>query len=461
MLNFLASLFKLTPKGSSAKELFNKYQEFGWDEAYFLNDFIQYGIPLDEPLNDQNETTLHLLVQNGTLENFVYYLQSSPPKNLSPRNGLGQTPLDLAISLGKQCLAQHLLFLGARCASHSNSQSWQAHDMSAKAQVTRLFKSICAPTYDAFVLIITTCRVLHLELNGPFDENNNSLLHLLIDNGYPPMVIDHFLIHCTRNDLKSRNSEGFTPLMLATMKNGQSTQQLLQVHEVFNLPYSATLDVTSCVYFKLMEQIEADLSNHVGSMTPKKKAAIIFNSFIRFIKGAKWVYDTAITHSQSMLLLPANEPHAADCVSIANALLIIFHANGLFDIVSHSIKPEPNEDNIEMHVPPLKKPGMIGTYECFDTIKQQNMIKDGVVIFGMHQILRRSDEPFFYDPVFSCCYDGEQAIPVIRNSALLQNPKGFLPYLQAQKASNDTLADVVQTASPPASCPYSVAMKCP
>ncbi len=462
MLQFLASFFKATPKESSAKIIFKKYRDLGWEEAYFLSSFIQYGIPFDEPLNDQNETILHLLVQFSTLENFVDYLQSSPPKNLNPKNAKGQTPLDLAITLGKQCLVQHLLFLGAKCAEGDLAQSlsrlslscysnnndlWQAQDMSDKAQVTRLFKCMHTPTHDAFVLIIATCRVLHLELSGPFDENNNSLLHLFIEHRYPAKVVDLFLIHCTRQDIQTKNLEGYTPLMLATMKNAQSTQKVLQVHDVFKLPYSVSLDISSSVLFKLIWEIEADLSKHIGTMTAKKKAAIIFNSFVRFIISAKWIYNPAVNYSHSMLLLPANEPHAADCVSVANTLLIIFHANGLFDIVSHSIEPEPNEEIIQMHVPPLKKSGIIGTYECFDTDKQQHMIKDGFLIFGMHKILRRSDEPFFYDPVFSCCYADKQAIPVIRNSALSQNPSAFLPYLKAHKALDGRSADRAPAAS--------------
>lgn len=460
MLQFLSLFFKTTPKESSAKALFKKYQDLGWGETDFLSYFIQYRIPFDEPLNDQNETTLHLLVQLSTLENFVDYLQSFPPKNLNPKNVNGQTPLDLAITLGKQCLAQHLLFLGAKCAKSDLAQSllclslssqsddlWQAQDMSAKAEVIRLFKSIHTPTHDAFVLIITMCRVLHLELSGPFDENNNSLLHLFIKYGYPAMVIDLFLIHCTRKDIKAKNLDKNTPLMLATKKSEQSIQQILQRHEAPNQPDNDTLEVSSSVAFKLMDQIEADLSKHVGVMTPKKKAEIIFNSFVHFLKSAKWSYDPEVNYPHSMLLLPANESYTADCMSIANALLILFHANGLFDIVPHFIEPEPNEDIMQMHVPPLKKPGIIGTYNCFDKDKQKKMIKDGFVIFGMHQILRRTDEPFFYDPVFSCCYAGEQAIPVIRNSALLQNPSAFLPYLKAQNASDARPADRVPAAS--------------
>jgi hypothetical protein len=406
----------ISESNNGAAYVYQDFRRLGFDEETIVDDFIDEKYPLDELINDDSDTILHLMVRaNLTVEKFYSSLKSKKFTTIDPRNHKGQTPLELAARTGLQLHVYSLLFFGADL-SKLQTEKFQVEliprDMQVFIDIREALQ--CCHNYDSLLKIVARCSRDRIDLNGVFDAKNHNLLQILLLNSIPKLpsyVLDILLRNHQGMNVNQRNVDGQTALMLAASKSDQKSIFILLKHGAdstlhdnvgltaeeygkrnaprlsFNLEDAPRYQT---VYSKLIELIESKVEKASDEDTPK----LIFECFLRYIQDAKWKYHPGdITYNDNVLDQSATQSYQVNCIGLSYALYNIFLAFGLTGFEIHHFIARDSADSavIKMKYPHCQK--------CFDVEATSSMLDS----FSNHCVILDSAGNCF-DSTFSCIY---------------------------------------------------------
>lgn len=382
-----------------------------------MNRALEWGADINA-VDENGQTLLHQSIRDSDIGSIEMLCQYGA--NPTIEDNTGCSPIFLALTREENIKSYLLKYSIPHFTSNIAILQSMSHIFdSAEKRIENI-----APLIE----MIKRCKADNY-LNGLFDLQGNRLLHYLILSNYPAYVIDIVLRNFPEIDFSIMNNDNLTPLQLAERFKDDDVAMVIRKHmaKPVKAMYRSKPYPTQN-YFALVQYIDTHVATS-SVLAPKSKASLLFKGFLNFITRYDWHYDpTLIPFRETLLEQEHGYGYVVDCYSLSNALWVMFKAYGIHDIERAVMNYDDYDQTFEMRVPNQTYPGILGTYQCFDIVKQAKMVKDGRVTFTSHQMLKRSNEDYFYDPVFSCCYTSTQAIPVFELiPSVVSSPENPLP----------------------------------
>lgn len=322
----------------------------------FSPDLAAYSLadryPLDEVIDDQKNTILHVIVDTFAVDpvELDRILSKKTFTTLEPRNQGGKTPLQISIEKGQILYSR---ILTAHRESSSHCQDIQ--------NILKVVQVLNGPVRNGAMLeAMLKCFTDGTSLKDSLDNAHNTLPYLLLSKGYSSFLVDILL----RNDKSIVLEETLSP-------------------------------ATSSIYSELVAAIDQRILKYPS----EDKTDTIFHSFVKYSSQSSWKYQASnVTYNHGLLKEPAKREYGVNCIGLSHALRTIFIAYGIFDMQCDGFDV-PENQCIKMRTPEQVSTPVIGKYRCFD--RSNN---DKIFLFSRHCVVRRNDNDLCYDPTFSCAY---------------------------------------------------------
>lgn len=429
----------------------NKFKDaFNFKEQLALIEEIlqKKGISLSTPIDEFDNSILHYLLDFSIdLEVIDNVLKKVKPGEINVKNNLEETPLHQACKSHSRVKMHALLSSGANIdIKDFNGISPKTLIKQDKSLMKMLEKNKTLDEYVDANSFLHKSLIKHntvdaiqvllengFSLDEPIDQNDNSILHWLVEQA-PFYILNEVLEKCNITNIDPQNSFGETPLMLAARNGRQLALSLLltygadssitddlginaQDHALnanASVKFTSKLSKTSqeqTVYEHMLSYFDK-YKNNIENLEGQKKVEFLFNTFNQYIEKLNWQYDGIATDYEQKILLDCNpnKKYIINCFDLSNAFLCILKAHGIIDaktFIYEDIKSIPfSEKTDKIH----------GDFICFDKEVQSKSFEQGYFDFARHCVVKCEGK--FYDPTFRCFYDNEQDIIDISNKDL-------------------------------------------
>lgn len=381
-------------------------------------------LTLTMPINANDDTILHYLVVACPLTLYPDLLKHIKNETLALAivNVKGETPLHTLIKRQSYAKANTLIHLGSGLTQRDCSGLTAIE----YAQLSRI--NLSGRSADDYLYTDKLAEKLNLNLNWrsvvkefrsrgfrldePINDNNDTMLHLLIDQ----IPYHHFRWLLTVHpdcDLTRSNKTNGTLLEKSLHQNRFYITAFLHKQQLnkdpnFTLPaipevveyqaFTARTKFPSVFQYFMFQFTQEE----VAKLESNAKIAYCYTIFLDYIRSRKIQYHGTRRSGAFFLDCEYDQAYTVNCYDLASAFGYLLDSIGINAVSIHrynNIKSRPFSD----------KGNIQGDFICFDRESHQKyFVKDDYFCFDAHYVLKANNR--FYDPTFCCHYDQENDV---------------------------------------------------